>query len=122
MKKTLFIILLISSTLLSCTKSLDLGDFDAEKWKSDPEGCQNIRPEMVDDLRELKPKLLGLYQKSVIKALGQPEREELYERSQTYYIYSIDPSEKCDNQVNTEPRELRIRFTALGIANEVNIR
>ena len=107
---------------MSCTKKAELGDFDTEKWKSDPNGCQGVRAEMIDDLLEVKPNLLGLYQKSIIKALGQPESEELYERSQTYYFYSIDPSEKCNTNLEEEPRILSIRFTALGIANEVNIR
>ncbi|NVK85638.1 MAG: hypothetical protein HWE21_15040, partial [Cytophagia bacterium] len=52
----------------------------------------------------------------------QPESEELYERSQTYYFYAIDPSEECDGTASDDPRILSIRFTALGIANEVDIR
>lgn len=113
---------MIGSLIFGCTKKAELGDFDTEKWKSDPNGCEGIRAEMIDDLLEVKPNLLGLYQKSIIKALGQPEGEELYERSQIYYFYAIDPSEKCNTNREEEPRTLSIRFTALGIANEVNIR
>lgn len=120
--KKLLSLLLITSLVFSCTKKAELGDFDTEKWKSDPNGCQGLRAEMIDELLEVKPNLLGLYQKSIIKALGQPESEELYERSQTYYFYAIDPSKKCDEVGAEEPRVLSIRFTALGIANEVNIR
>lgn len=107
--------------LAACTKKADLGDFDEERWKNDPNGCLGERSQMVDQIREAKPKLLGLYQKSVIKVLGRPEQEELYKRSQTYYIYAIDPSEDCSDP-HDDPRFLRIRFTSLGIANEVNIR
>jgi len=120
--KKLLIIIIIGTAFISCTKKAELGDFDTEKWQSDPDGCKGIRAEMVDDLLKVKPNLLGLYQKSIIKALGQPEGEELYERSQTYYFYAIDPSEKCDGSGSEDPRVLSIRFTALGIANEVNIR
>jgi len=117
------LILIITFLLFSgCTKKVELGNFDSEKWKSDPNGCQGIRSEMIDDLLEVKPNLLGLYQKSIIKALGQPESEELYERSQTYYFYAIDPSADCANSKDDDPRILSIRFTALGIANEVDIR
>lgn len=107
--------------MASCTKKADLGDFNQEQWKNDPNGCLGERAQMVDDIREAKSKLLGLYQKSIIKVLGRPEQEELYKRSQTYYIYAIDPSKEC-SEPDADPRFLRIRFTSLGIANEVNIR
>ncbi len=121
MKKLLAVSFCILLTI-SCTKKAELGDFDIEKWQSDPNGCNGVRTEMLDELLKVKPNLLGLYQKSIIKALGQPESEELYERSQTYYFYAIDPSEKCGIVIREEPRILSIRFTALGIANEVDIR
>lgn len=120
--KKLIALLICLVLITSCTKKAELGDFDVDKWQSDPKGCKGIRSEMIDDLLEVKPNLLGLYQKSIIKALGQPESEELYERSQTYYFYAIDPSEECDGTASDDPRILSIRFTALGIANEVDIR
>lgn len=110
-------LLLISS----CTKRVDLGDFDAEKWRLDVNGCSGERALMIDDLIEAKPNLLGLYQKKIIKALGAPEEQELYKRSQTYYVYYIDPAGTCADH-EEDPRILEIRFTSLGIANEVNIK
>lgn len=103
-----------------CTKKIDVGDFDSDKWIGDQNGCSNQRAEMIQDLIKIKPNLLALYQKSIIKVLGKPEAEELYERSQTYYWYYIDPSPKC-SQPSENPRKLSIRFTALGIANEIDI-
>lgn len=119
MKKILALLLL--ALVISCTKKAELGDFDIERWKNDANGCMGERAEMIQGLLDIKPNLLGLYQKSIIKALGQPEKEELYKRSQTYYIYHIDPSEDCENALK-DPRLLRIRFTSLGIANEIDIR
>ncbi len=108
-------------TTSACTKRLDLGSFDSEIWKSDLKGCSGKRAEIIDQLIEVKPKLLGLYQKSIIKALGQPEEQELFKRSQTYYVYYIDGAPTCENPVES-PRILEVRFTSLGIANEVNIK
>ncbi|MCE7994311.1 MAG: hypothetical protein HEP71_20160 [Roseivirga sp.] len=105
----------------SCTKKVDVGDFDTEAWKADSNGCTGVRANMTKAIMKLKPKLLELYQKSVIEVLGQPEEQELYERSQTYYLYYIDPAGDCENS-QENPRKLMVRFTALGIANEVNIR
>lgn len=121
-KPRLLISLLILAVALSgCTKKIDTGDFDTEAWQADSNGCSGVRAGMTEDVMKLKPKLLELYQKSVIEVLGQPEEQELYERSQTYYVYYIDPAGDCQNPVEN-PRKLMVRFTALGIANEVNIR
>lgn len=106
---------------LGCLKKVDVGDFDIEKWQSDPKGCLNIRPELIPEINKHKKALLGLYQKDVLDVLGPPEEQELYKRSQTYYIYYIDPAKSCESPAD-EPRKLLIRFTSLGIANEVTIR
>lgn len=121
MKKLLLFALPVILLTTSCTKKIDVGDFNSEKWISDQQGCSGHRAEMVEDILEIRENLLGLYQKSIIKVLGKPEGEELYERSQTYYWYYIDPSEKCDSTYEN-PRRLTIRFTALGIANQVDIK
>lgn len=120
MRYTLSIALLLLFCV-SCLKKVDVGDFDIEKWKSDPKGCLNLRPDNIPDINERKKAFLGLYQKDVIDILGQPEEQELYKRSQTYYIYHIDAAESCEAPVE-QPRKLYIRFTSLGIANEVTIR
>jgi hypothetical protein len=112
---------LICATALSCGNKLDLGDFDKTKWKADVNGCNSVRNTMLNELGEVKPELLGLYQKAIIKVLGQPEEQELYKRSQTYYIYWLDPIKGCSTPTEN-PRKLEVRFTALGIANEINIR
>lgn len=117
----LFLLLITILFASGCTKKIDVGDFDIEAWKADSKGCAGVRADMTEAIMKAKPRLLELYQKSVIEVLGQPEEQELYERSQTYYIYYIDPAGDCENS-QENPRKLLIRFTALGIANEVNIR
>lgn len=122
MKKTsLLLFTLLMTVCIGCTNPKDLGNFDTEKWQGDINGCSGDRAEMIDALIEIKTKFLGLYQKTVIKALGQPENQELYSRSQTFYVYYIDAASSCEGSVE-DPRILEIRFTSLGIANEVNIK
>ena len=119
-----FLLLLLIIVLLfftACANKTDLGEFDTGAWKEDRHGCDKKREKLVEQLKPVKQNLLGLYQKSIIKILGQPEGQELYKRSQTYYIYYIDPSDECEQGIEN-PRKLEVRFTALGIANEVNIK
>lgn len=106
---------------MACGNGLDLGNFDKDEWQADINGCNSNRNQMLKEIEEVKPKLLGLYQKAIIKVLGQPEEQELYKRSQTYYVYWLDPSQGCPSPIEN-PRKLEVRFTALGIANEINIR
>lgn len=120
-KVSLLSIAILICLITGCAKSDTLGNFDTKKWQKDIKGCSGERTKMIDDLIEVKTKLLGLYQKSIIKLLGQPEEQELSNRSQTYYSYYIDPSTTCENG-SDDPRILEIRFTSLGIANEVNIK
>lgn len=119
--KSILLFTLLLTICISCSKPNDLGDFDTEKWQADIKGCKDDRAEMIDDLIEVKAKFLGLYQKTIIKLLGQPEDQELYKRSQTFYVYYIDPAPSCESIIE-DPRVLEIRFTSLGIANEVNIK
>ncbi len=107
--------------LLGCGSSPNLGDFDSKLWKSDVKGCSGQRVSQAKEIDEIKSELLGLHHKKIVKILGPPEEQELYKRSQNYYSYFVDPGTDCDSSTQN-PRKLVIRFTALGIANEVNIR
>jgi len=120
MRNVLFLLCMVVG-LSSCLKKVDVGDFDREAWRNDPKGCLSERPKLIKELNKHKKAILGLYQKDVLSILGQPEEQELYKRSQTYYIYYIDAAPDCEQPIEN-PRKLYIRFTSLGIANEITIR
>lgn len=119
--KKLLAFSVLTLLLSGCLKKIEIKDFDTDLWASDPKACLNIRPDLIDKINENKKQILGLYQKDVLKIFGQPEEQELYKRSQTYYVYYLDAAESCDAPVEN-PRKLYIRFTSLGIANELTIR
>jgi len=115
---SIFVLVLL---VTSCLKKVDVGSFEPEKWKNDPKGCLAQRTDLVKDINQNKKSFLGLYQKDMLKVFGQPEEQELYKRSQTYYVYYIDAAADCSEPIEN-PRKLYIRFTSLGIANELTIR
>ena len=119
--KKLLVFTALTLLLSGCLKKVEITGFDKDLWASDPKACQNIRPQLIDNINKNKKQILGLYQKDVLKIFGQPEEQELYKRSQTYYVYYLDAAESCDIPVEN-PRKLYIRFTSLGIANELTIR
>ena len=101
---------------------MDLKDFDEQKWQNDKKGCTGHRSEMESDLKAALEQLKGLNADEIIAVLGKPDKNELYKRSQKFFIYHITPAKECTqspvNEVNTS---LRIRFNAMGLAKEVMI-
>lgn len=77
---------------------------------------------METSLEQQKNKLLGLTEAQIGTLLGRPDDNELYKRNQKFYHYAIEASKNCGAVApGKSPKELIIRFTAMGIANEVSI-
>ena len=52
--------------------------------------------------------------------LGQPDMHELYERTQRFYVYSVDPGASCPNFIADKlAANFTLRFNALGRVHEV---
>lgn len=75
---------------------------------------------MIKPMEEQRSKLLRLSEMQVIETLGKPDINELYKRNQKFYRYYMDPSPGC-KPGSTRPKMLVIRFTAMGVANEVSV-
>lgn len=115
--KIFFILLLLQA----CAKIPELENVNIEKWKSDKLGCNGSRLEMIESILDQKDKLKGLSQNEVIKLLGNADQHELYERSQKFFIYHLEPSKKCDNYVAGYFKAFYIRFNSLDQAVDFNI-
>lgn len=121
-----FIVIMISvSALDGCRtkrkKLKKLEDFDAVAWESDKNGCQGKRIKLKDQLLVHKYYMRGLNTTDIEHYLGKPDAQELFNRSQKYYIYFLEPGPRCENPVE-KPLALFVRFSAVGIANEFTIR
>ena len=117
MYKYLFL-LMIS---VSCTQSFSLQEFDEEGWKNDKKGCNGNRLEMINSLINSKDVLLNKSDFQISQALGKPDKQELLERSQKFFIYYISPASTCESfdQSSNSSIYLQIRFNALLKSNEV---
>ena len=107
----------------SCTRSIEIEGFSSKEWKSDRNGCKNIRQDDAKLILESKDKVLGQTEHAILKLMGRPDKNELYTRQQKFYIYYIDPGPLCDETMSTmdSARYLSIRFNATGVVNEVFI-
>lgn len=118
---------LITGTLLlfflnACTPSApEIEGFDSYVWQRDKFGCSQEREAMLPTLMDAKEDLMGLRETEVIQLLGKPDEQELYERSQKFLIYYLEPGKKCTDTENRESRvsALHIRVNSIGLANEM---
>jgi len=119
MLKSLSSILLIL-IIAGCSNNISVS-FDNESWKLDAYGCHDLRIKIYKSIIENQNEILGLSNKEIIKILGKPERNELYQRNQKFFIYYISPASKCRVLNDEETLFLFIRFNAVGLSQEVFI-
>lgn len=102
----------------SCTNKSLIKGFDRSLWAEGMYGCEGNRPELVQVILKSRQKLMGKTEDRIISTLGKPDRNELYERNQKFYIYYLDPGPLCHTP-DPDPDMLVLRFSAVGICNEV---
>ncbi|MEQ9424847.1 MAG: hypothetical protein RJQ09_10540 [Cyclobacteriaceae bacterium] len=106
---------------MACNSKLPtLEGFDREAWLNDPSGCNADRIDLKASFEDIQDKLLGLNQNEISELLGIPDEHELYKRSQKFFFYYLEPGPKCEQPTENAMR-LQIRFSAMGIANELFI-
>jgi hypothetical protein len=122
--RRLFAIRLIPLVIVFSCGSKALPSFNQinlDVWKEDKLGCLGKREGMLDAIDAQTEKLLALDEREIISLLGRPDENELYKRNQKFYYYFIQPSKKCSDSVNNNPKRLVIRFNAIGLAKEVAV-
>lgn len=107
--------------LVSCSQIPELENIDLSKWKADQNGCDTYRDTVADELLNQKQKLRGLSQNEIIELLGTADKHQLYERSQKFFIYYLEPNENCAQHSNDYIKALYIRFNSLDQAIDFNI-
>ncbi|MCL6258147.1 hypothetical protein M3O96_03555 [Aquiflexum sp. TKW24L] len=115
----------IAFTLLisSCSSKVDLKNVNLENWKKDRDGCIGLRTQELESFRVVKNDLLGKDNQSIIKTFGRPDKVELTDRSQSFFIYFIDPAPSCENfdSAAEQPMKVMLRMNAYSRVSEVVI-
>lgn len=117
-----YIFLIVLFSVVGCTSSLDIPDFDEKTWVLDKNGCNEHRINMVEPLTASLEMIKGLSESEVLGLLGNPDMNELYTRNQKFYIYHITPSLECGVTGQTSQLFLEIRFSATNRAREVMVK
>lgn len=117
-----YFICVLIPCLFSCSGKVDLQNIDLDAWKKDRNGCLGLRENQVEAFREVKNEFLGKDNQALIKTFGRPDRVELADRSQNFFIYYIDPSPSCEGaNIKEEPLKVIFRLNAVSRVSEVTV-
>jgi hypothetical protein len=113
--------LLMCGLLSACSENIRIPDFEAQKWKEDPNGCNGSREKLLTTLLAGKGALIGHNEMEIKSFLGKPDSHDLRTRGQKFFEYGVKGGNLCDPQSLIQPEILRIRFDALDRVTEVAI-
>ncbi|WP_339715483.1 hypothetical protein [Cyclobacterium amurskyense] len=116
-----FFILIILASGFSCSGKLDTGAINMENWKKDRNGCLGLRLQDVEEIRKLKNTFLAKNNQEIIITFGRPDRVELVDKSQSFFIYFLEPSDRCEQQIEKEPLKILFRLNAINKVSEVTV-
>lgn len=104
------------SMLISCNSpEIDFKSFEPKKWQESVHLENNYRGEVIENMKSEFKLLRNLDEGELVKILGKPDETHLYRRGQKFFHYHL----YFDNEeMNTD---LKIRFSALGLVNELLI-
>ncbi|WP_375582667.1 hypothetical protein [Cyclobacterium xiamenense] len=117
----IFFFFCLLSLVIACTSKLDTGSIDISNWKKDRNGCLGLRIQDLEELREIKNSFLASYNQELIKTFGRPDRVVLVDKSQSFFIYFLEPSDECGLKPEKEPLKVLFRLNAVSKVSEVTI-
>jgi hypothetical protein len=114
--------ILIVFFVLACSSKVDVKGVDLDNWKKDRNGCLGLRNNDLENFRDVKNELLGKDNQALIKTFGRPDKVELANRSQTFFIYFIEAGPGCEGESkHDEALKVIFRLNAISRVSEVTI-
>lgn len=92
-----------------------------EVWLNDAYACKGQRLALISPLEKQLETLKGISEMDIKRIFGKPEKTELHKRSEKFYLYALEPSEKCDSVKYGLNKVLSVRFSAINKVNEIII-
>ena len=83
------VIILLSLTLFSCDRNIDIPDFDSSGWKKDFEACTDLRLNSAPLIVSQQEKLIGKHENTVVQFLGHPNRLDLGKKMTRTAYYTL---------------------------------
>lgn len=108
--------------MASCQKkNADLGTFDQKTFRTDRGACEGKREKLIEELKTLRPKILGLTENQVIETLGRYDFQILSRRNEKVFVFYLEKGAHCENIQNpTQARSMILYFNAASLVKEVS--
>ena len=108
--------------MASCqNKNADLGTFDQKTFRIDRGACEGKREKLIEELKNLRPKILGLTENQVIETLGRYDFQILSRRNEKVFVFYLEKGAHCKNIQNpTQARSMILYFNAASLVKEVS--
>ena len=120
MRKIIIVLSLLS--FFSCQKKkADLGKFDLQSFKTDRGGCEGKRERLIDELKILRPKILGLTENQIVDNFGRYDFQILSRRNEKVFVFFLEHGPHCERIQNvTQARSMILYFNAASLVKEVS--
>jgi len=123
LKNKVFLLLLflgVDFVSTNCRPKVTFPGFDSAAWIGDSFACQNVRRNLIPELKKIRRELRGLAISQLMNVLGKPDSEALLAGNERIYYYYLMPGTQCQNkQELSSANKLMIRFNALEQVSEV---
>lgn len=116
------IVLLFCISLFSCEKKkADLGNFDLKSFKTDRGGCEGKRVKLIEDLKILRPRILGLTENQIVDNFGRYDFQILSRRNEKVFVFYLEKGPQCEKIQNpSQARSMMLYFNAASLVKEVS--
>jgi hypothetical protein len=119
MRKLVIVALLALSACKN--KKADLGDFDLQSFRTDRGACEDKRVKLIEPLKALRPKILGLTENQIFENFGRYDYQILSRRNEKVFVFFLEKGPQCENIQNpTNSRSMLLYFNAASLVKEVS--
>src|SRR5690554_4063277 len=116
---TIFVLMMLGS---SCSSKLEVGQINLENWKNDRNGCKGLRIKDLEEFEKIKNSFLEANNQELILTFGRPDRVVLLSKSQSFFVYFLEPSSSCNGFAEEkEPLKVLFRLNAISRVSEVTV-
>ncbi len=108
--------------MASCEKKkADLGNFDLQSFRTDRGGCDGKRVKLIEDLKILRPKILGLTENQIVDNFGRYDFQILSRRNEKVFVFYLERGPHCELiQNKTQARSMILYLNAASLVKEVS--
>jgi hypothetical protein len=120
MRKIIIVLSLLA--FMACQKKkADLGRFDLQSFKTDRGGCEGKRVKLIEELKILRPKILGLTENQIVENFGRYDFQILSRRNEKVFVFYLEKGTHCESIQNpTQARSMILYFNAASLVKEVS--